>query len=219
MAKSREATKQETRAALIEAGMELFGEHGLDVSLDAICERAGFTRGAFYVHFPDRDAFLVAVMDQVGVAFLDAVMSVDRGGADLAALVQRFLTAVASGAYPLMREGGVRPHQLLDACARSPVIRDRYVALVRDSIARLAQVLHHSQAAGTVRDDVEGSQVATVALAAVIGAQTMMELGVPIDPARAGATMLTLLSSSTTAPRAARPPAPGARTRRRRDDR
>ena len=45
---TREETKQATRDALISAGMALFAEQGLDgPSLDAICDRAGFTRGAF----------------------------------------------------------------------------------------------------------------------------------------------------------------------------
>src|SRR5262245_37416602 len=49
---TREFGKQETREALLRAGMEMFAEQGLDApSLDALCARAGFTRGAFYVHF------------------------------------------------------------------------------------------------------------------------------------------------------------------------
>jgi AcrR family transcriptional regulator len=196
--RSRERTKAETREALIRAGTDLFASEGLDVSLDAICERAGYTRGAFYVHFRDRDDLMVAVMDRVGVAFLDTVLM--TGAGDLRAVVQRFLGAVASGGYPLMKKGGVRPHQLLDACARSPVIRRRYVALVADSIGRLTEVIVHSQDANTVRDDVPARDVAAIALAAIIGAQTMMELRVSpeaplIDPLRAGATMLTLLAA------------------------
>jgi len=47
------------------------GEGVLDTpSLDDICDRAGFTRGAFYVHFADREALLVAVMDHVGESFV-----------------------------------------------------------------------------------------------------------------------------------------------------
>src|SRR4051812_40727719 len=65
--RTREETKQRTREALVEAGIALFAEQGLDgPSLDAICERAGFTRGAFYVHFRDRDELLQAVMERVG---------------------------------------------------------------------------------------------------------------------------------------------------------
>jgi len=56
-------------------------------------------------------------------------------------VIERFVGALASGAYPLTRTGGVRPYQLLDACARSPAIRKQYVALVREAIARLGEGL------------------------------------------------------------------------------
>ena len=50
----RDAAKKETRSALIRAALKLFHEEGFDgPSLDAICARAGYTRGAFYVHFKD----------------------------------------------------------------------------------------------------------------------------------------------------------------------
>ena len=49
----------------------------------------------------------------------------------------RFAQAMESGAYPLTKRGGMRPHQLLDACARSKTIRKRYTTLVEDAIARV----------------------------------------------------------------------------------
>ena len=77
----REATKLETREALVSAGLAEFAEHGLDTpSLDAICARAGFTRGAFYVHFRGREDFLDAVMKRVGARVLDSVLG---GGSEL----------------------------------------------------------------------------------------------------------------------------------------
>src|SRR5436305_14505388 len=54
--RSRAETKQATREALIEAGIDEFARNGLDVGIEAICERAGLTRGAFHFHFADRDA-------------------------------------------------------------------------------------------------------------------------------------------------------------------
>lgn len=188
----------ETREKLLDAGAELFAAHGLDgPSLDAICERAGFTRGAFYVHFEDRDDFMVAVMEREGLPFLDAVLGPARPGEEpptFEAVVGRFLGTVASGAYPLTRKSGPKPHQLLDACARSKKIRARYVALVADSITRVAQVVEASQEEGTLRRDVGANDVATILLAAIIGGQTMMELDAPIDLPRAGAAMLQLLA-------------------------
>ena len=70
---SRPVGRRETREALIQAGMaELAGQGLKQPSLDAICARAGFTRGAFYVHFEDREDFIAAVMERVLGGFLDA---------------------------------------------------------------------------------------------------------------------------------------------------
>ncbi len=191
----------ETREKLLRAGAELFAKEGLDgPSLDAICERAGFTRGAFYVHFEDRDAFMVAVMEREGLPFLDAILGGGKEGdppPTFEAVVGRFLASVVSGAYPLTRKGGPKPHQLLDACARSKKIRARYVALVADSIARLGKVIATSQDEGSLRSDVKANDVATILLAAIIGSQTMIELDAPIDLARTGAAMMTLLTRAS----------------------
>ncbi len=195
---------QRTREALVDAGMALFAEQGLDApSLDAICERAGFTRGAFYVHFEDRDDLLVAVMDRVGAAYLDAVIPAAASAPEgtpatpllLEEIVRRFLASVVNGVYPLIGgPGGVRPHQLVDACVRNPTIRARYVALVRTSIERLALAVADGQTRRRVRDDVDAEQVAALLLAAIIGGQTMLELGVPLDLGKGAHSLMTLLA-------------------------
>ncbi len=192
---AREAAKQKTRAALIEAGVALFREQGLDgPSLDAICERAGFTRGAFYVHFTDRDDFLVAVMQTVGGPILDALIGSDEPE-ELAAIAGRFVGAMAEGSYPLGPSGGIRPHQLLDACARSPQIRELYVSLVAEAIRRTGRVLERQQGEGSVRADVDCEATAALLLAAILGAQTMLELEVPFDFARMARVAMKLLSA------------------------
>lgn len=58
MTDTRVATRsrENTRARLMEAAFEVFAEVGLDAaSVEAICERAGFTRGAFYSNFDSKD--------------------------------------------------------------------------------------------------------------------------------------------------------------------
>lgn len=202
----RDETKQRTREALVRAALELFAEQGLDApSLDAICERAGFTRGAFYVHFRDREELLVAVMDHVGAAFLSSVFtglsadehrSARRRGA-IRIVAERFVDAVKSGAYPLMKAEGERPavrmHQLLDACARAPAVRERYRGLVEASVASVASLVSDDQHARVVRGDVDQAVIGRLLLAIVIGAQTMAELGVAIDPDRLARTVLRML--------------------------
>jgi AcrR family transcriptional regulator len=187
----RDQAKQKTREALIHAGLALIAEEGLDgPSLDAICARAGYTRGAFYVHFADRDDFLIAVMERAGGQFLDAVI-----GAGLAPTVQRFVAALASGAYPISKRGGVRPYQLYDACARAPAIRARYVELIRQAIERLAVVVAAEQRAGGIAGEVAAPDVAALLLALAIGAHTLLDLELPLDFAALARAALTLLTA------------------------
>jgi AcrR family transcriptional regulator len=189
--KSRAETKQETRERLVSAAMALFAERGLDAaSLDDICDRAGYTRGAFYVHFADRDDLITAVMERVGRTFLDALSGADD---DLVTIAHRFVLFLASGAYPLTRKGGIRPYQLLDACARSPAIRKQYVALVEETIERLARATKQSQKKKAVRSDLSSEGMGLMLVCVVIGVQTLMDLEVPIDPTKNTEWILKLL--------------------------
>lgn len=202
--KSRDETKKETREALIRAGLAAFQEDGLDASLDDICDRAGFTRGAFYVHFADREALLVAVMDHVGEAFLASVFagmgSGDReaGAPSLRTVAERFVASVKAGTYPLMPPRGKRPmvsmQQLLAACARSKKVRERYAGLVETSVGAVGALATVDQQAGAVRTDVDAATIGQLMLAIIVGAQTMNEIGVAVDPEAITRAMLTMIS-------------------------
>lgn len=194
--RSRAAAKEASRAALITAATELFALKGLDVSLDEVCARAGYTRGAFYVHFKDRDALMVAVMDKVGRGSLAEMLGAGESET-LATIVRRFTERLESGAHPVSRGGGIRPYQLLDACARSPAIRERYVALVTEGMGRLAEVLKSYQEAGAIRADVDPRQVATLLEALVIGLETMQDVEIPVDLEGGAVALLQLLARPT----------------------
>ena len=57
--------RKATRAQLIAAAADLFAEQGTtNVSIGAICERAGFTRGAFYSNFKTVDDVFFALYEQ-----------------------------------------------------------------------------------------------------------------------------------------------------------
>src|SRR5688572_21479791 len=109
---AREQSKAETREALLMAALEEFAKHGLEApSLDAICARAGYTRGAFYVHFKDRDELIAAVMERVLKRFMDAMIATGDAALDLERTVRTFASAVANGFTPLSES--VRTYQLL----------------------------------------------------------------------------------------------------------
>ena len=64
---SRAEAQALTRQRIRQAALELFIEHGFSVtSVEAIVARAGYTRGAFYSNFTDKEAlFLELVMDKL----------------------------------------------------------------------------------------------------------------------------------------------------------
>ena len=198
--RSREEAKQETRAALIAAGLAAFADEGLDTpSLDSICSRAGFTRGAFYVHFESRDDFLVAVMESVLGDFLDAVISEDADGDDLEQTLGRFKNALVHGNPMTGEPGSMRTHHLLDVCSRAPQIRERFLAMVEEARSRVAVAAADGQRAGTVRNDIPPQQIASLLVTLAMGVVQMFELGTPLEPEKLHKAVLLLLSPNTNA--------------------
>lgn len=203
----RERTKAETRAALIEAAMAEFATHGLvSPSLDAICARAGFTRGAFYVHFRDREDLVAAVMERALGAFLDAIIATGEQAHDLERTVRRFEEAVSGIA--LLRAArrprgkraappGVPFHRILEACERSPEIRDRFVALLGEAAERVAKTAAAGQSAASVRDDVPAQALGVLLVTLALGFVASVEIGAPFDPGAARIAVLALLAPSS----------------------
>jgi AcrR family transcriptional regulator len=199
----RERTKAETREALIDAAAAEFGARGLDApSLDAICARAGFTRGAFYVHFRDREDLVAAMMQRVLGGFLDAIIATGEEAHDLERTVRRFEDAVSfitqlRDASPRRRSpvpGGVPFHSILEACERSAAIRERFVALLREAAERVAKTAAAGQVAATVRRDVSAEALGSLLVTLALGFVASVEVGAPFDAAAARSLVLALLS-------------------------
>jgi AcrR family transcriptional regulator len=198
-ARTREITKQETREALLRAAMDEFAARGLDApSLDAICARAGFTRGAFYVHFRDREDLVAAVMERVLGAFLDAVVAGGEGEGGLDATVQRFAASVAAlraqgarGAAPANLADawggpGVPFHQVLAACQRAPELRRRFVSVLEEAIRRVARAAERE---GRAAPD----GLATLLVLTALGVRAALDLELSFDVAQVREAALRLL--------------------------
>jgi AcrR family transcriptional regulator len=65
--------RAQTQDRLMDAATALFAEKGvLAASVEEICERAGFTRGAFYSNFESKDELLLALVQRKREAILKA---------------------------------------------------------------------------------------------------------------------------------------------------
>ncbi|WP_035839397.1 TetR/AcrR family transcriptional regulator [Kitasatospora azatica] len=82
-----------TRAALLAAALETFAQYGFHAAtIEQICERAGFTRGAFYSNFSSKDELFLALFDQHSERILeritDRIASTPGGDLTLPGLVE-----------------------------------------------------------------------------------------------------------------------------------
>ncbi len=72
---TRKEQQERTRDALIVAGARAVAERGLHrASIDEIARDAGFTKGAFYANFANKDALVLAILDR---HFSTAIEDVD----------------------------------------------------------------------------------------------------------------------------------------------
>jgi AcrR family transcriptional regulator len=66
--------RSNTRARLLEGALEVFAERGFHgASVEDICERAGFTRGAFYSNFGSKDELVLALFQATTDRLLEQI--------------------------------------------------------------------------------------------------------------------------------------------------
>ncbi|WP_436774582.1 TetR/AcrR family transcriptional regulator [Yinghuangia sp. YIM S09857] len=74
MTEALTARRARTRERLLEAALEVFAEEGFGrATVERVCERAGFTRGAFYSNFTSLDELFLAMWEQRSRRMLDDV--------------------------------------------------------------------------------------------------------------------------------------------------
>lgn len=79
--------KENTRAKLVRASLDVFVEKGIDgVTVDDLAKAAGFTRGAFYSNFSSKEEVFIALFDEVTAELMAiANSSVESAVADVGA--------------------------------------------------------------------------------------------------------------------------------------
>lgn len=152
------ARREATRQRVLDAALEVFAERGvIGGTVEDICERAGFTRGAFYGNFTDRDDLLAAliqrecarVLEHLDVCFAPAdpvgpdASAADAAAADaaLASIVDRILAAV-----PAERRRSLVRAELEIHAIRRPEVAGTFLAADHRVRARIAAFLEAAMA-------------------------------------------------------------------------
>lgn len=139
-------SRENTRARLLDAAAQVFAEVGLDgASVEAVCERAGFTRGAFYSNFESKDELFLMLAGSVAEQRVSAVrarveeMAADGAlseGCDPVELVQQVMDAGGDDRLGVMLMSEIRIRALRDLA-----FGEAYLAQERNMVASIAHII------------------------------------------------------------------------------
>jgi AcrR family transcriptional regulator len=191
----RAEAKEATRRALLRAGVDETIRHGGVVpSIETICANAGFTRGAFYVHFESRDDFVVQMLEWVvGDIFQTIFANAGEGDADLRAIVGRFTDALVKREWPDVSDIRSAYLSVIAGLRQSRGVQKRHADLMSAAVARLEQAIREGQEAGQVRGDLDAHRVAELLLILGIGLIVWDDVGIPLDATALGDAFLDLV--------------------------
>lgn len=173
-----------TRANLLDAAFAVFAAKGFGrVSIEEVCEAAGYSRGAFYSNFDSLDELFFALYRQRADLIADQVsgaLALDGPDLDVPAAVDRVTEVLL-----LDRDWLLVKTDFLVYAAREPAVAETLLehrARLRGAISeRLARARGHTELPAVLRD-LEGAAHAVVA--AYDGVTTQLLLDRDLERAR-----------------------------------
>jgi AcrR family transcriptional regulator len=129
---TREESRAQTRTRLLRAAENLFAEKGLGVGLEEIAEAAGFSRGAVYYNFADKNELFAAVLEQRSHQQIAEVAAMFESTTNVVDLFERIRErdALVSRSSQ-MRRWALLSGEFWLAAARDPVMKQRLAEHLR----------------------------------------------------------------------------------------
>ncbi len=191
----RAEMKEASRQALLQAGLdETIDAGGVFPTIERLCARAGYTRGAFYGYFRDRDEFVTAMLDWVLNDIIQSLFdSTTEGDADVHEIVRRFNSSMLSGDLPdIQRNVRIGYLAVLRELQPGSPIQQQHADLMTSIADRLEERVHQGQEAGTVSGHVNARDAAMLLLLVAIGTVSWTGLGIVDEEENLGEVLLRL---------------------------
>ncbi len=186
--------KAATRRALLEAGIaEVITSGGIDVpTIDAVCARAGYTRGAFYFYFEDRDEFFSEMLEWLLRNVIQTLFA--RAAEDVTGIgeiIERFTDSLVQKEWPALH-GDARAGYLSIMRGVQPgtSVRKRHAEIMTGVLDQLEIAIRHGQDQGEVDPEIDPRGAATLLLLSAVGAVLWEDIDIPIEPDRLRDAML-----------------------------
>lgn len=153
----------------MEAAISVFARSGFDrATLDEIVREAGFSKGAFYVHFESKDDLFWAMLEERISRQLEAF----RQGVDHTKPMADNVRTILGAVFGLAREDPLWLPLFLEFgahAARNEKVRRRLAMMYARWRGLIVDILGTSREAGRMRKDADLEFIATVLIAAVEG--------------------------------------------------
>ncbi|MEV5652730.1 TetR/AcrR family transcriptional regulator [Nocardia sp. NPDC052254] len=171
--------RAETRQRLLDAAFDAFAEEGFGrCTVEQICERAGFTRGAFYSNFTSLEELFLDMWEVRSGQMLREVSGVLESGTDVAERDLRAGVEQVLRAVPLDDKWFRITAEFTAHALRNPPLRRVMVARENAIVAALLPVLEALLArVGRTVTDREGLGRAVVAVHDGTATQCLLEPG------------------------------------------
>jgi AcrR family transcriptional regulator len=134
---SREESRAQTRERLLDAGKEVFIKVGIDAaSLEEVAETAGYSRGAFYSNFANKDELVVGVLEmeiQRGLQELNDLFAQDLPPMERLAVIRSVYLSMSGDIDDCMFWMGIRLYAV-----RNPDVRPKIAEILRSHTAAVA---------------------------------------------------------------------------------
>ncbi len=192
----RAQAKEATRRALLEAGLAETIDRGGEIpTIETLCARAGYTRGAFYVYFKDREHFINEMFhwlltDVMHTIFLTAT----EDAVDVQDVIVRFNDALVRGEWPDLHNN-IRAVYLAILRELKPgsSVLEKHAELMQDIADHLERLIRSGQKAGRIRKDAKAREVAVLFQLTAVGAIMWDRVGIAMDGNAIGASLVKLL--------------------------
>lgn len=137
--------RERTRRRLMEAAVHVVAEKGVNgASVEEICERAGFTRGAFYSNFTSKEDLCLAVMRSHVEEHLaranEALDSAEQEGLDADHTLLRAVDLVVDS-QDAEAESLLTMHELRLLAIRNPEVRGGFLEMEEQTDAMVASII------------------------------------------------------------------------------
>ncbi len=175
----RRRSREQTRQLLLDAALNVFAHNGFErATVDEIVREAGFSKGAFYVHFETKDDLFWELLDQR----VAAQQEMFRAALDPSQGVEENERRILAAVFDMRQADPLSPAIFLEFTAhamRNEKVRQRLADLYARWHSFTVEMLTEGRLTGHVRTDIEVRVLASAILAVIEGVLLQSNLAPP----------------------------------------